>query len=135
MKSLIVALLLVVIMTFNSFAFFAENVDMDFDNSTGLCLDQDVWVYVEHSKFWVSASTVIVHVPKHSLVGDFQNCPAQDTKAVGQGRTGPTLTVFSGMHVITLKKGVLNDSKNYTTRPPRKIEIKANNFDIWHVSK
>ncbi len=128
MKSLVIALMLVIIITLNSFAFVPdETVD------TGLCLDQDVWVYVEHSGFWIPSTTVIVHVPKHSLVGDFQNCPAQDTKAVGQGRFG--LVMYSGMYVVTLKKGALNDSKNYTTNPPRKIEVPANNIDTWHVGK
>lgn len=121
--------MLVIIITLNSFAFIQENVD------TGLCLDQDVWVYVKHSGFLIPSSTVIVHVPKHSLIGDFQNCPAQDTKAVGQGRTGSGRIIFSGMYVVTLKKGALNDSKNYTTNPPRKIEVPADNMETWHVGK
>ena len=56
------------------------------------CLDQDVWVYIKHKASekgpWHPPCIVVVHIPKHSLSGDFQNCPAQDTKLVGQGRTG-----------------------------------------------
>ena len=100
---------------------------------TSLCLDQDVWVYIEHSDPWEGTGTVVVQVPKHSLEGDFDNCPAEDTKAIGIGRT--ITNKFAGFHIVILKKGILNTSKNYTTRQPRKIKIPANNINTWHVRK
>ena len=130
MKSLILALLLVITVAFNSFAFIPEtSVD------TGPCLDEDVWVYIKHNGFYEPPSTVIAHIPKHSLEGDFQNCPAEDTKVVGQGRTGVMLEQFLGMRIVTLKKGKLNDSKNFTTKSPKKMKVPANNINTWHVSK
>ena len=100
---------------------------------TSPCLDQDVWVYVKHSDPWAGTTTVVVQVPKHSLQGDFNNCPAEDTKVIGLGRT--ITNKFAGFHIVILKRGILNKSKNYTTRPPRKIEIPQNNFNTWHVNK
>ena len=78
------------------------------------------------------------HCEKHKInlymiQGDFENCPAENTEVFGKGRVG--FSGFAGYHVVTIKKGLLNDSKNYTTRPPRKIKVPANNFDTWHVSK
>ena len=129
MKSLTLALLLIITIVFNSFAFAPEIPD------TNLCLDQDVWVYINNYGFLTQPATVVVHVPKHSLRGDSENCPIKDTKVMGEGRTGPGLTVFAGMRVVTLEKGKLNDSKNYTTRAPRRIEVPDDNMNTWHVNK
>ncbi len=125
MRRLILALLLVVLIGFS----FVEAAPSEIS----LCLDQDVWVYVTHPDPWTATCTVVVYIPKHSLQGDFENCPAEDTKVFGKGRVG--FSGFAGYHVVTIKKGLLNDSKNYTTRPPRKIKVPANNFNTWHVSK
>ena len=125
MKRLILALLLTVLIGFS----FVEAATSE----TSLCLDQDVWVYVKHSDPWHTTCTVVVHIPKHSLEGDFENCPAQDTKMFGKGRVG--FSGFAGYHVVTIKKGLLNDAKNYTTKPPRKIKVPANNVNTWHVGK
>ena len=95
------------------------------------CLDQDVWVFVKHRDPWDPTCTVIVHVPKHSLGGDAINCPAQDTKVVGEGRMNGQ---FAGFHVVTLKKGILNNPKNYVTKKPKHIKIPANNFNLRHIS-
>jgi len=127
------ALLMIIVITFNVLAVVPGNLDLK--NETGPCSDQDVWVYIKHTKFYEPPSIVIVHIPKHSLIGDLSNCPAQDTTVVGEGRRGLLLKQFAGMSIVTLKKGKLNDSKNYTTRPPKRIEIPANNFNVWHVSK
>jgi hypothetical protein len=97
------------------------------------CLDEEVWVYIKHSDPWDITCTVIVNIPKHSLQADFENCPAVDTEMVGIGKKG--ITGFAGFHVVTIKKGLLNDSKNYTTKPPRKIKVPQNNTDTWHVKK
>lgn len=125
MKRLMLALLLIVLIGFG----FAEAAVSE----TGSCLDQDVWVYVKHVDTWGTPCTVVVHVPKHSLQGDFENCPAEDTKVLGKGRVG--FSGYAGFHIVTIKKGLLNDSKNYTTRAPRKIKVPKNNYDTWHVSK
>lgn len=125
MKSLVLALLLIFLIGFSSTIAGAAG--------TGPCLDQDVWVYIKHTDPWEDTCTVVVYVPKHSLQGDFNNCPAEDTKVVGRGQKG--MTGFAGFHVVILKKGVLNDSKNYTTRPPRKFKIPQNNWNTWHVNK
>ena len=125
MKTLALALLLIVLIVFS----FTEAAASE----TNPCLDQEVWVYVKHADPWDATCTVVVNVPKHSLQGDLNNCPAEDTKVVGKGRKGTA--GFAGFHVVTLKKGMLNDSKNYTTRPPRKIKVPQNNIDTWHVSK
>ena len=127
MKILVLALMLVIL---TSLSFTGTAADVGIKNP---CLDQDVWVYVRHSDPFETTCTVIVHVPKHSLEGDLQNCPAQDTKLVGQGRLG--FSGFAGFHIVTIKKGLLNSPKNYTTRAPRKIKVPANNFNTWHVSK
>jgi len=132
-KSLVMALLTVIIMAFNASA--VAPVHSDIPNETSPCLNQDVWVYVRHQGFYEAPCIVVVHVPKYSLQGDFQNCPAEDTTVLGQGRNGPGLNNFSGMHIVTLKKGKLNNPKNYTTKPPKKIEVPANNINTWHVSK
>jgi len=123
----VLVLLLKITLAFNSFALGIPVL--------GPCLDEDVWVYIKHDRFFYKPSTtmVVVHVPKHSLQGDLQNCPAEDTKVLGQGRAGFNFKQFSGMHIVTLKKGKLNDSKDYTTKPPKKIEVPANNIDTWHV--
>ena len=127
MKVLI--LFLLIILTIFSFTVEAASDIVD------VCLDQDVWVDIKHSDPWEDTCIVIVYVPKHSLQGDFYNCPAEDTEVIGEGRKGFGLTVFDGMHVLTLPKGMLNDSSNYRTTPPRKIKVPANNRDTWHVSK
>jgi hypothetical protein len=124
-RRLILALLLAVLIGFS----FVEAAASE----PSPCLDQDVWVYIKHSDPWAATCTVVVFVPKHSLAADFENCPAQDTKVFGKGRVG--FSGFAGYHVVTIKKGLLNDSKNYTTKPPRKIKVPANNFNTWHVSK
>jgi len=124
-KRLALALLLIVLIVFS----FTEAAASE----TSPCLDQEVWVYVKHEDPWEATCTVVVNVPKHSLQGDLNNCPAEDTKVFGKGRKG--MTGFAGFHVVILKKGMLNDSKNYTTRPPRKIKVPQNNFNTWHVSK
>jgi len=124
-KHLMLILLLTVLIGFSFTGVAASETDQ--------CLDQDVWVYVKHSDPWDITCTVVVHLPKHSLEGDFENCPAEDTKAFGKGRTG--FSKFAGYHVVIIEKGLLNDPKNYTTKAPRKIEVPANNFDTWHVSK
>ncbi len=118
------ALLLVVLIAFS----FVEAA-----SETSPCLDQDVWVYIKHTDLWTGTYTVVVSIPKHSLEGDFDNCPAEDTKLLGKGRIG--FSKFAGYHVVTIKKGLLNDSKNYTTKPPRKIEVPQNNYNTWHVNK
>lgn len=125
MKSLVLTLLLIFLIGFNFTVATATEISP--------CLDQDVWVYVKHTDPWEGTCTVVVHVPKHSLQRDFNNCPAEDTKVVGPARKG--MIGFAGFHVVILKKGILNDSKNYTTRPPRRIKVPQNNFDTWHVSK
>lgn len=129
MKSLILALLLMITIVFNSFAFVPEISD------TNLCLDQDVWVYINNSGFLIQPAVVVVHIPKHSLRGNLENCPIKDTKVVGEGRTGPGLDIFAGMRVVTLQKGKLNDPKNYTTRAPKRTEVPADNMNTWHVNK
>lgn len=125
MRRLILALLLIVLIGFS----FVEATASE----TSPCLDQDVWVYVKHPDPWAKDCTVVVYVPKHSLEGDFENCPAQDTKVLGKGRVG--FSGFTGYHVVTIKKGLLNYPKNFTTKPPRKIKVPENNFNTWHVSK
>ena len=104
------------------------------------CLDQDVWVYLEHKNDMDPTCLVIVYIPKYSLESDSQNCPAEDTKVIGEGRIDidkfgafPGLSTYFGMHVVVLKKGFLNNPKNYTTKPPKHIEIPANNFNIRHI--
>lgn len=123
------ALLLVFLAVFGC----AGIIGADAMQGTGPCPDQDVWVYIKHPDPWHETCVVVVHIPKHSLTGDFKNCPAQDTKVVGQGRIG--LSKFAGMHVVVLKKGTLNERKNYTTKPPRKIKIPENNVNTWHADK
>ena len=125
MKRLMLILLLTVLIGFSFIGLAASE--------TSPCLDQDVWVYVKHTDPWEATCTVVVHVPKHSLQGDLENCPAEDTKVVGKGRVG--FSGFAGYHIVTIKKGLLNSPKNYTTRAPRKIKVPANNFNTWHVNK
>jgi len=96
------------------------------------CPDQDVWLSVRHRDDWDPTCIVIVHIPKHSLEGDDQFCPAEDTEVIGEGRVGPGLSKYFSMHVLILKKGFLNDPKNYTTKPPKKIEKPADNMNMWH---
>ena len=97
------------------------------------CPDQTVWVYIDYTNPWEIPCTVVVEIPKHSLKGDLHNCPAQDTKVIGEGRRANEF--YSGMHVVVLKKGTLNDIKNYTTRPPHKIKVPADNINTWHAEK
>ena len=125
MKRLMLILLLTVIIGFSFI--------VDETSEANQCLDKDVWVYVKHSDPWEDTSTVIVHVPKFSLERGSQDCPRQDTKVVGIGRTDTK--EYAGFHVVILKKGALNDPKSYTTRAPRKIEIPENFFDTWYVDK
>ena len=125
MKRLMLILLLTVLIGFSFIGVAASE--------TNQCLDQDVWVYVKHADPWDITCTVVVYVPKHSLQGDFENCPAENTEVFGKGRVG--FSGFAGYHVVTIKKGLLNDAKNYTTKPPRKIKVPANNVNTWHVSK
>jgi hypothetical protein len=124
-RRLILALLLIVLIGFS----FVEATASE----TSPCLDQDVWVYVKHPDPWSTDCTVVVYVPRHSLEGDFENCPAQDTKVFGKGRVG--FSGFAGYHVVIIKKGLLNHPKNFTTKPPRKIKTPENNRNTWHVSK
>ena len=137
MKKLALALLLVVLTVFGCAELAAAPIHSTAP-VTSPCLDQDVWVYVKHvddTLEWHPPCMVVVKIPKHSLQGDFNNCPAQDIRLVGQGRAGFGMSVFAGYHVVVIKKGYLNDPKNYTTRPPRPIKIPANNIDSWHVNK
>lgn len=138
MKNLVLALLLLVL---TSLSFSTAKIEalplMDTPQDAALdqCPDQDVWVYVKHPAHEIGEKycRVIVHIPKRTLEGDFYNCPAQDTKAVGKGVIG--FKFFAGYHVVTIEKGLLNNTKNYTTRPPRAIEVPANNRNTWHVKK
>jgi hypothetical protein len=91
-----------------------------------------VWVFIKHKEPLGSICLVVVHVPKHSLTGDINNCPAQDTKRVGMGRVRGR---YAGHHVVTLKKGILNNPKNYVIKPPKSLKIPADNFDTWHVMR
>ena len=125
MRRLILALLLAILIGFS----FVEAAASE----TSPCLDQDVWVYIKHPDPWTETCTVVVFVPKHSLDGDFENCPTQDTKVLGKGRVG--FSGFAGYHVVVIKKGLLNDSKNYTTKQPRKIKVPENYWNTWHVNK
>jgi hypothetical protein len=137
LKILAAALLLVALTVFGCAELAAAPIK-DIAPVTSPCLDQDVWVYIRHiddTLEWHQPCIVIVKIPKHSLQGDFNNCPAQDVKLVGQGRTGFGMSIYSGYHVIVLKKGYLNKPENYTTRPPKPIKIPANNINSWHVSK
>jgi len=105
------------------------------NNDFGSCPDQDVWVYIKHSDPWHRPCIVIVHIPKHSLLADFENAPSKDVKVMGEGRAGFGLTQFTGFHVVVLKKGFLNDPGNYTTRPPKKVKIEADNIKTWYVNR
>lgn len=99
--------------------------------NTDQCLDQDVWVIIQHPDVWHEPSLVLVYVPKQSLTGDFENCPAEDTKV-----TGRAILVngsYNGIHVVILKKGTLNDEKDYMTDPPPNIPIPADNIETWNV--
>lgn len=96
------------------------------------CLEQDVWVYFRHKDIWSSACMVVVYIPKNSLVRDSKNCPGQDTKVIGVGYVGKDK--FFGMHVVTIKKGLLNTNKYVHTKPPRKIKHTPNNRNSWCAS-
>ena len=134
MKTLALALLLVVLTVFGCAELAASKTPGATPvAATGPCLDHDVWVYIKKSDAFEPTCMVVVHIPKHSLQGDFQNCPAQDTRRVGQGRYG--MSTFAGMKVVTIPKGHLNNPKNYTTRAPRPIKIPADNTKTWHVNK
>ena len=99
------------------------------------CPDQDVWVYVKHSPHDIGDPyvVVVVPIPKRTLVADFENCPAEDTEFLGQGRIA--MMGFAGFHVVTVKKGLLNNTNNYTTKAPIDIKVPANNVNAWHVKK
>lgn len=133
MKKLALALLLVVLTVFGCAASTASGVATSPPAVTSPCLDIDVWVYLKKTEAFEPTCMVVVHVPKHSLQGDFNNCPAADTKVVGQGRLG--FQTFAGMKVVTIPKGHLNNPKNYTTKAPRSIKIPADNVRTWHVNK
>jgi len=135
-KTLALALLLAVLTVFgcaNATAATMGTQPINDPAVTSPCLDQDVWVYIKHDEPFEPTCMVVAEIPKHSLEGDFENCPAQDTKVVGQGRIG--FSSYAGMHVIVIPKGYLNDPKNYTTRPPKPIKVPANNVNTWHVNK
>jgi hypothetical protein len=92
----------------------------------------DVWVMVYHSHEDLRhpPCMVIVHIPKNSLDADENNCPAHDTKLVGEGFSGNG--VSTGYHVIILKKGALNDPKSYSLMPPkRKPKLVPDYIHIW----
>ena len=140
MKILASALLLVVLTVFGCAELSAAPTTKILQDAavTSPCLDQDVWVYIKHvddTTEWHPPCMVVVHIPKHSLQGDFQSCPAQDTPLVGQGRTGWGMSQYAGHHVIVLEKGYLNNPKNYTTKAPRPIKVPSDNVRTWHVSK
>ena len=94
------------------------------------CPDQDVWVYIRYTLYEIGdpSGRVVVHIPKRTLEADFKNCPSDDIKLMGKSR-------FTGFHVVTLKKGYLNNVKNYTIFPPGKTKVPGNNFNTWHVGK
>jgi hypothetical protein len=135
MKRLIMALFTVLITTFSCSAneplLITEVDEIEIQNP---CPDEDVWVYIKHQASddweWHPPCVVIVHIPKHTLEGDFENCPAQPTEVLGKGQSSRG---FAGMHVVELKKGHLNNPKNYTTRPPKSMDMPADNIRTWHV--
>lgn len=97
----------------------------------------DVWVVAKHAEDPFGdhpACTVIIHIEKGSIYCDDKNCPAEDTKVVGE-------MVFQngiswGFHVVTLKKGMLNDPKSFSfSAPKRKFKIKPDWLNIWTATR
>lgn len=91
----------------------------------------DAWVLVRHSDPFLEHAPciVIVHIPKNSIECD-ENCPAQDTKLVGEGVDDKGIS--TGYHVITIKKGALNNPESFSFEPPkRKPKVVPDFINIW----
>lgn len=139
MKTMITVLIALTVLgcSFISTATVKETGSIDFKKKAKIiknpCLDQDVWAFLKHTDKFDPTCTVVVFIPKASLEGDLNNCPAGDTTVIGEGRAGINLSKYVGIHVLILKKGFLNSPKNYTTTPPKSIEYPADNINIWRV--
>jgi hypothetical protein len=97
-------------------------------SSFAKCPDKDVWIYLKCNNFDLKGMpcVLLVHVPKNSLECDKDNCPIKDTKVVGEARLGKDYSYHGGLYVGILKKGILNNPKNYITVKPNKLEIPQN---------
>jgi hypothetical protein len=108
----------------------------------------DVWLYIrcknvakEKTKNDIPC-IILVEVPKNSLRCDAKNCPSSDTKVVGNAFMGKDHSYFVGMRVGVLKKGTLNNPRNYMKKKPQKnikldniyfLQVKKGNYDALHT--
>ena len=124
MKKIIITVLTFIFLIFGSLATMAGNWPT-----------LDIWVYVKHKDldYKHQPCRVIVHIPKNTLECDDKNCPAQDTKVVGEGMWSDG--VSAGWHVVKIKKGALNNPKSYTFDKPKwKPRIEPDNITMWLVN-
>lgn len=90
-----------------------------------------VWVAVPHSENFEFTGIVLIELEENSINCTTETCPDEDITLVGDGydRRGN----WMGLHVIKVKKGYLNDDRNWSFDKPKIKPKEANNLWIWEV--
>jgi hypothetical protein len=91
-----------------------------------------VWIIMPYNNDFVGHPLVLyVELDANSIYCDENNCPAEDTKVLGEGYN--VNNVYEGLYFTILKKGALNRKGSWTFNRPNLPIKRGNNFWLWEL--